>query len=60
MTFNEINAIEFGPWNPAGLDIRPDENRMQVIYQAAHHQFVASAKAVLLATRLTPRTRSAA
>ena len=52
MTFNEINAIEFGPWNPAGLDIRPDENRMQVIYQAAHHQFVASAKAVLLGHKI--------
>ena len=47
MTFNEINAIEFGPWNPAGLLITPGENREQVIYQAAHHQFVASAKAVL-------------
>lgn len=57
MTFNEINAIEFGPWNPAGLDIRPDENRMQVIYQAAHHQFVASAKAVLLGHKIDPENK---
>ena len=54
MTFNEINAIEFGPWNPAGLLITPGENREQVIYQAAHHQFVASAKAVLLGHPLDP------
>lgn len=54
MTFNEINAIEFGPWNPAGLQIRPEENRTQVIYQAAHHQFVASARAVLLGHEINP------
>lgn len=57
MTFNEINAIEFGPWNPAGLDIQPNENRMQVIYQAAHHQFVASAKAVLLGHEINPENK---
>lgn len=60
MTFNEINAIEFGPWNPAGLLIAPGENREQVIYQAAHHQFVASAKAVLLGHQIDPETKSAA
>lgn len=54
MTFNEINAIEFGPWNPAGLLIKPEENRQQVIYQAAHHQFVASAMAVTLGHSINP------
>lgn len=57
MTFNEINAIEFGPWNPAGLDIKPEENRRQVIYQAAHHQFVASAKAVILGHEIDPEAK---
>ena len=57
MTFNEINAIEFGPWNPAGLLIGPDENREQVIYQAAHHQFIASAKAVLLGHQIDPENK---
>lgn len=57
MTFNEINAIEFGPWNPAGLLIAPGENREQVIYQAAHHQFVASAKAVLLGHQIDPENK---
>ena len=54
MTFNEINAIEFGPWAPGGLDIQAGENRTQAIYQAAHHQFVASAKAVLLGHQINP------
>lgn len=54
LTFNEINAIEFAPWNPAGLKIRDGENRSRVIYQAAHHQFIASAKAVLLGHQIDP------
>lgn len=54
MTFNEMNALEFDTWRTAGIQIRPDENRMQVTYQAAHHQFVASAKAVLLGHKINP------
>lgn len=49
ITFNEINAIEFMPYFPAGLVIKENENREQVIYQAAHHMLVASAKVVKLA-----------
>lgn len=54
MTFNEINAIEFGPWAPAGIQLKEGEDRTQVIYQAAHHQFVASAKAVKLGHEINP------
>lgn len=54
MTFNEINAIEFNPWQPAGLIIQEGENRQQVVYQAAHHQFLASAKAVKLGHEINP------
>ena len=54
MTFNEINAIEFGPWSPAGIEIQEGENREQTIYQAAHHQFIASAKAVKLGHEINP------
>lgn len=54
MTFNEMNALEFDTWRTAGIQIRPDENRMQVTYQTAHHQFVASAKAVLLGHKINP------
>ncbi len=45
LTFNEINMIEFNPLIPAGLlDFSP-----QAKAQAAHNQFVASAKTVQLA-----------
>lgn len=54
MTFNEINAIEFMPWMPAGLKFEENENRKQVIYQSAHHQFVASALAVKLGHEINP------
>ena len=37
--------------------ITPGENREQVIYQAAHHQFVASAKAVLLGHQIDPENK---
>lgn len=49
LTFNEINAIEFMPYMTSGIEIKEDEEREKVIFQAAHHQLVASAKAVKLA-----------
>ena len=57
ITFNEINAIEFMPYFPAGLLIEEDENRHQVIYQAAHHMLVASAKVVKLAHDINPKNK---
>lgn len=54
MTFNEINALEFDVWRTAGIQFRPEENHLQVTYQAAHHQFLASAKAVLLGHSINP------
>lgn len=43
ISFNEINMILHKPFTGAGLTIADDENRMQVIYQAAHYEMVASA-----------------
>lgn len=57
LTFNEINAIEFMPYMPAGLVIREDERRENVVFQAAHHQLVASAKAVKLAHEINPNMK---
>lgn len=54
MTFNEINVITLHPFIPAGLRIAKDENKEQVCYQAAHHQLVASAKAVKLGHSINP------
>lgn len=51
MTFNEINnqanyAEDFAPFTNSGLKFTDDEDREPVMYQAAHYELVASAKAV--------------
>lgn len=43
ISFNEINMILHKPFTGAGITISDDENRMQIIYQAAHYEMVASA-----------------
>ncbi|HEY2491605.1 MAG TPA: glycoside hydrolase family 1 protein [Paenibacillus sp.] len=48
ITFNEINMITLSPFTGGGVVIDRSENELQTIYQALHHQFVASA----LATKL--------
>ena len=64
MTFNEINAVLVNPFNAAGLllnDGKVDHESIstdeQPKYQAAHHQFVASAHAVLLAHKIDPENK---
>jgi 6-phospho-beta-glucosidase len=54
MTFNEINVIAVQPFIPAGIKIKEGERKEQVVYQAAHHQLVASAKAVKLGHEINP------
>ena len=54
MTFNEINVITLHPFIPAGIKIKEGENKEQIIYQAAHHQLIASAKAVTLGHSINP------
>lgn len=54
MTFNEINVIMLKPEMAAGIRLKEGENFYQIIYQAAHHMFVASAKAVELGHRINP------
>lgn len=46
LTFNEINVMLHVPFFGAGVRFTPGENRCQTVYQAAHHQLVASALAV--------------
>lgn len=50
LTFNEINGLSIIPWITAGIDGKTEQERMQ----AAHYQFVASAKAVLLGHKINP------
>ncbi|OTF88976.1 6-phospho-beta-glucosidase [Ligilactobacillus salivarius] len=54
LTFNEINIILHLPYLAVGLTFKEDENKLHVSYQAAHHQLIASAKAVLLGHKIDP------
>lgn len=57
LTFNEINMILHAPFLAAGICFSEDENRKAVIYQAAHHELIASAKAVKLAHEVNPKNQ---
>lgn len=48
LTFNEINCIDSTPWTAGGLK----EANEQIIAQAAYHELLASAKAVILAHQI--------
>lgn len=57
LTFNEINMLMHLPYGGAGILLKPGENREQVLYQAAHHELVASALAVKLAHEIDPENK---
>lgn len=50
ITFNEINHMQMVPWMCAGLKYYDD----QILADAAHHQLVAAAKAVLIGHEIDP------
>jgi 6-phospho-beta-glucosidase len=54
LTFNEINVITLNPVMAAGIRIEEGENFDKVVYQAAHHQLVAGARAVALGREINP------
>ncbi|WP_414632224.1 glycoside hydrolase family 1 protein [Clostridium sp. UBA1652] len=54
LTFNEINAVLHFPLMGAGILTPKEELSKQEIYQAAHHELVASALAVKLAHEIIP------
>ena len=57
MTFNEINSGLIMPIMGLGFAIEKEEDRYKPTFQAFHHQFVASAKAVLRARELMPEAK---
>ena len=57
LTFNEINMLLHMPFMGAGLVFEPGENAEQVKYQAAHHELLASARAVKLAHQMMPGSK---
>ena len=57
ITFNEINMTLHAPFIGGGLIIENDDDRAQKVYQAAHNQLVASARAVIAARELAPEAK---
>ncbi len=55
LTFNEINMILHAPFNGGGIMGVAEDIPKQQLYQAAHHQFVASARATLLGHQINPK-----
>lgn len=54
LTFNEINMILHAPFNGGGIQGNPDEIDQNILYQAIHHQFVASAAVTKLGHEINP------
>ncbi|MDO4668075.1 MAG: 6-phospho-beta-glucosidase [Streptococcus sp.] len=59
MTFNEINNQanyfeDFAPFTNSGIVYENGEDREQVMYQAAHYELVASARAVCIGHKINP------
>ena len=43
LTFNEVNSVLHAPFMSGGIDTPPEELSKQDLYQAVHHELVASA-----------------
>lgn len=54
LTFNEINAIMHAPLMAGGIWTPKEELSKQELYQAIHHELVASARVTRLARELAP------
>ncbi|MCM3171628.1 6-phospho-beta-glucosidase [Paenibacillus sp. MER 99-2] len=54
MTFNEINMLLHLPYIGAGIVLKEGQNKEQLLYQAAHHELVASALAVKACHEIIP------
>ncbi|MFT4186066.1 MAG: 6-phospho-beta-glucosidase [Micrococcaceae bacterium] len=59
MTFNEINNqssynMDFATFTNSGLVFKEGDNREAIMYQAAHYELVASAKAVEIGRKINP------
>lgn len=54
LTFNEINMMLHAPFNGGGVKGMPDEVDKGILYQAIHHQLVASASVTKLGHEINP------
>jgi 6-phospho-beta-glucosidase len=54
LTFNEINSVLHAPYMSGGIFTDKEKLSKQDLYQAIHHELVASAKAVKIAHEINP------
>ncbi|HJB94185.1 MAG TPA: glycoside hydrolase family 1 protein, partial [Candidatus Mediterraneibacter intestinigallinarum] len=54
ITFNEINSVLVEPFMSGAINTPKSEITQQMLYQAIHHEFIASAKAVQLCHEIIP------
>ncbi|WP_263119695.1 family 1 glycosylhydrolase [Cellulomonas sp. RIT-PI-Y] len=57
LTFNEINTTLLEPYTGGGVVTREGENTVQKAWQAVHHQYVASARAVRIIKDIDPQAQ---
>lgn len=57
LTFNEINSILHSPFMSGGICTPKEELSEQNLYQAVHHELVASARVVKLAHEMLPEAK---
>ncbi|GAA5417347.1 aryl-phospho-beta-D-glucosidase BglH [Paraliobacillus ryukyuensis] len=57
LTFNEINVSTMEPYIGSGILVDEVEHVEQAVYQALHHQFVASARAVKACHEIIPEAQ---
>lgn len=57
ITFNEINMILHAPFNGGGIQGKAEEIDKSKLFQAVHHQFVASALAVKIGHEMMPTAK---
>lgn len=57
LTFNEINSLLHAPFMSGGISTPKEELEEQILYQAMHHELVASARATRIAREVAPDAR---
>ena len=57
LTFNEINSLLHAPFMSGGISTPMEELSEQELYQAAHHELVASALAVKIGHEMMPEAK---
>lgn len=57
LTFNEINSLLHAPFMSGGIMTPKEELPKRELYQAIHHELVASAKAVMIGHEIMPKAK---